>query len=88
MNLLGNAVKFTAKGEVEVARAPSSSARPRTVRLTIAVRDTGVGIAPEAIERLFQPFSQADASIARQFGGTGLGLAISAPHRRADGRAR
>ncbi|MEO5823576.1 MAG: response regulator [Vicinamibacteraceae bacterium] len=77
MNLLGNAVKFTSKGEVEVG----VSVRTRTadgVGLTIAVRDTGVGIAPDAIERLFKPFTQADASIARQYGGTGLGLAISA----------
>jgi two-component system, sensor histidine kinase and response regulator len=77
MNLLGNAVKFTSKGEVEV----SVVVHERTaegVTLTIAVRDTGVGIAPDAMERLFKPFSQADASIARQYGGTGLGLAISA----------
>ena len=77
MNLLGNAVKFTSKGEVEVG----VTVRGRTsesVALTIAVRDTGVGIAPDAIERLFKPFSQADASVARQYGGTGLGLAISA----------
>ena len=85
MNLLGNAVKFTTKGDIEV----SLSLLKRTAdsaRVTIAVRDTGVGIAPDALERLFKPFSQADSSIARQFGGTGLGLAISAPDRRADGR--
>jgi signal transduction histidine kinase/CheY-like chemotaxis protein len=77
MNLLGNAVKFTSKGEVEVSvtiRARTAA----TVALTIAVRDTGVGIAPDALDRLFKPFSQADASVARQYGGTGLGLAISA----------
>jgi signal transduction histidine kinase/DNA-binding response OmpR family regulator len=77
MNLLGNAVKFTSRGEVEV----SVSAGLRTaeaVTLTIAVRDTGVGIAASAIDRLFKPFSQADPSVARQYGGTGLGLAISA----------
>ncbi len=77
MNLLGNAVKFTSKGEVEVGvRIHERTAD--AVSLTIAVRDTGVGIAPDAMERLFRPFSQADASIARQYGGTGLGLAISA----------
>ncbi len=77
MNLLGNAVKFTSKGEVEV----SVLVHERTaedVTLTVGVRDTGVGIAPDAMERLFKPFSQADASIARNYGGTGLGLAISA----------
>jgi two-component system sensor histidine kinase/response regulator len=77
MNLLGNAVKFTSKGEVEVS-VTVQGRTPEAVALTIAVRDTGVGIAPDAIERLFKPFSQADASIARQYGGTGLGLAISA----------
>ena len=77
MNLLGNAVKFTSKGEVEVDVEVHERTADR-VSLAIAVRDTGVGIAPDAIERLFKPFSQADASIARQYGGTGLGLAISA----------
>jgi signal transduction histidine kinase/DNA-binding NarL/FixJ family response regulator len=77
MNLLGNAVKFTSKGEVEVSVAVTGRT-PETVSLTLAVRDTGVGIAGSAIERLFRPFSQADATIARQYGGTGLGLAISA----------
>jgi signal transduction histidine kinase/DNA-binding NarL/FixJ family response regulator len=77
MNLLGNAVKFTAKGEVEV-RVDVHQRRDDGVRLALSVRDTGIGIAPEAIGRLFRPFTQADATIARQFGGTGLGLAISA----------
>ena len=77
MNLLGNAVKFTSKGEVEVRVQVHERSADR-VSLSIAIRDTGVGIAPDAIERLFKPFSQADASIARQYGGTGLGLAISA----------
>jgi two-component system sensor histidine kinase/response regulator len=76
MNLLGNAVKFTPRGEIEVSlRLLERTAE--TARLAIAVRDTGVGIAPDALDRLFKPFSQADSSIARQFGGTGLGLAIS-----------
>jgi len=76
MNLLGNAVKFTVKGDIEVSLRVVEHVAD-AVRLTIAVRDTGVGIAPEAMARLFKPFSQADSSIARQFGGTGLGLAIS-----------
>ena len=77
MNLLGNAVKFTSRGEVEISVAVTGRTAD-TVGLTLAVRDTGVGIAASAIERLFRPFSQADATIARQYGGTGLGLAISA----------
>jgi signal transduction histidine kinase/CheY-like chemotaxis protein/HPt (histidine-containing phosphotransfer) domain-containing protein len=75
-NLLSNAVKFTAQGEVAVA----VSARPLEgdrVEVTVAVRDTGIGIAPSDQARLFQPFSQADSSITRRFGGTGLGLVIS-----------
>jgi signal transduction histidine kinase/CheY-like chemotaxis protein len=77
LNLLGNAVKFTNRGEVGV----SVTAGARTgdaVSVTLTVRDTGVGIAANAMERLFKPFSQADPTIARQYGGTGLGLAISA----------
>ncbi len=75
-NLVSNAVKFTPRGSVHV----SASLLEQTadgVRLHFAVRDTGIGIAPEAQARLFQPFSQADSSITRQHGGTGLGLAIS-----------
>ena len=77
MNLLGNAVKFTARGEVEVTLQVEAQTADG-VRLSLAVRDTGIGIAPEAMARMFTPFSQADSSIARQYGGTGLGLAISA----------
>jgi signal transduction histidine kinase/ligand-binding sensor domain-containing protein/CheY-like chemotaxis protein/HPt (histidine-containing phosphotransfer) domain-containing protein len=76
VNLLDNAVKFTPRGEVRL----DVSAGPREgdwLELRIAVRDTGVGISPERIERLFQPFTQADSSTTRLFGGTGLGLAIS-----------
>lgn len=71
VNLIGNAIKFTAQGKVEV------SATWRGGRLRITVRDTGIGITPEQLGRLFQPFTQADASITRRFGGTGLGLALS-----------
>jgi signal transduction histidine kinase/CheY-like chemotaxis protein len=74
-NLVGNAIKFTARGEVMVsARQIGEDRTHRIVRIEVA--DTGAGIAPEAAERLFQPFSQADASTARAHGGTGLGLAI------------
>ncbi len=76
VNLLNNAVKFTAQGTVSVY----ARARPRTStfhELEIAVRDTGVGIPADRIGRIFESFSQADASTTRKFGGTGLGLTIS-----------
>ncbi|HQF39111.1 MAG TPA: response regulator [Opitutaceae bacterium] len=71
LNLLGNAIKFTAKGEVVLRALPSSDGRFR-----IEVQDTGIGIPPEHQATLFQRFSQADSSTTRRFGGTGLGLAI------------
>jgi len=82
LNLLSNAVKFTEAGEVVVTVTGSPvEARRRADdevwEIRIDVRDTGIGIPPEAMERLFQSFSQVDASIARRYGGTGLGLAIS-----------
>ena len=73
INLIGNAVKFTATGHVTVRIVLSDTVD--TARFE--VRDTGVGIAPNDLERLFRPFTQADPSSARKFGGTGLGLAIS-----------
>lgn len=75
LNLVNNAVKFTPKGTIQV----HASARPLSNRfsvLKISVSDTGIGIAPEKMHRLFKPFSQIDASISRRFGGSGLGLAI------------
>ncbi|OHB79920.1 MAG: hypothetical protein A2W31_02480, partial [Planctomycetes bacterium RBG_16_64_10] len=74
-NLVGNAIKFTDQGGVRVtARVVQSAGKPQ---LAVAVADTGVGIAPAALDRIFDPFAQADASVTRRFGGTGLGLSIS-----------
>ena len=81
-NLINNAVKFTSSGSVsiEVRHTPKSGAAtaepPTTLGLEFAVRDTGIGIPPDRIERLFKPFSQVDSSTTRKYGGTGLGLAI------------
>ncbi len=76
LNLLGNAIKFTATGRVEV-RISLHSREEWGTCVAIEVEDTGIGMSSEALERLFKPFSQADASVSRKFGGTGLGLAIS-----------
>jgi signal transduction histidine kinase/class 3 adenylate cyclase len=70
-NLLGNAVKFTDKGEIVVEGSQSEGL------LSITVSDTGIGIAPEKQERIFEAFEQADGSVARVYGGTGLGLSVT-----------
>jgi signal transduction histidine kinase/response regulator RpfG family c-di-GMP phosphodiesterase len=76
LNLCNNAVKFTAQGEICVDVSVQRE-WPGEVMLCFRVRDTGIGLTPQQIGRLFTSFSQADASITRQYGGTGLGLAIS-----------
>ena len=77
VNLLGNAVKFTTQGEIEV-RLEVVEHAALSVLLAIHVRDTGIGIPPEKLRTIFDPFSQADASTTRRYGGTGLGLSITA----------
>ncbi|MCL5042487.1 MAG: response regulator [Gammaproteobacteria bacterium] len=73
-NLLSNALKFTAQGHVLVSLTWQTQKNPPQV--SICVEDTGIGIAPDALESIFSPFTQADSNISRRFGGTGLGLAL------------
>jgi len=75
-NLAGNAIKFTIKGEIEISVAVESRGDKFDV-LHFSVRDTGIGIPPDQQEAIFEPFRQADITMARKFGGTGLGLSIS-----------
>ncbi|YAG15992.1 histidine kinase [Nostoc sp. DSM 114161] len=90
MNLLNNAIKFTEKGEVvlsvglatgdltqETSSHPPVPNPQSPIQIQFAIKDTGIGIPPEKLERLFQPFTQADVSMTRRYGGTGLGLVIS-----------
>ncbi|WP_430389236.1 ATP-binding protein [Dyella sp. 20L07] len=74
-NLLGNAVKFTHSGQI-ILRASLAHATADTQTIDIAITDTGIGIAPDTLTKLFQPFKQAESSTTRRFGGTGLGLTI------------
>ncbi|WP_445679518.1 ATP-binding protein [Radicibacter daui] len=75
-NLVGNAIKFSAGGEVAVSLTAETAGK-QAVALTLTVSDTGIGMDDALLARLFQPFTQADASTSRRFGGTGLGLSIT-----------
>jgi signal transduction histidine kinase len=75
LNLLGNATKFTEQGEIVVSIEPVEVHHDRAV-LKFEVRDTGIGIPPDQLPRLFEPFTQVDSSSTRRYGGAGLGLAI------------
>jgi CheY-like chemotaxis protein len=75
LNLVSNAVKFTAEGTVSV-RVRAVPGAAGSTRISVAVSDTGIGIDPAGLERMFEPFTQADVSTTRIYGGTGLGLAI------------
>jgi GAF domain-containing protein/DNA-binding response OmpR family regulator len=77
LNLLNNAVKFTETGEIVVTASADPAERPATTLYHLTVRDTGIGITADRMDRLFESFSQGDASTSRRYGGTGLGLAIS-----------
>ena len=76
INLVGNALKFTEQGGVTIRVAPVNLTES-AARLRFEIQDTGIGMSPEAVAKLFMPFTQADSGIARRFGGTGLGLSIS-----------
>lgn len=75
LNLMGNAIKFTDKGEVELSLNVEEE-NGDNVRLHASVRDTGIGIPPDKLNMIFEPFQQADSSTTRRYGGTGLGLTI------------
>ncbi|MFH1497418.1 MAG: ATP-binding protein [Verrucomicrobiota bacterium] len=77
LNLLSNAIKFTPAGGRVTLMIAAEDAAADPVRLRLAVRDTGIGMSPETIARVFQRFTQADSSTTRRYGGTGLGLSIT-----------
>jgi signal transduction histidine kinase len=76
MNLVGNAVKFTEAGEIAIT-VRSAPGRPERDALLIAVRDSGIGIPADCLDRIFDKFTQVDMSMTKSFGGCGIGLALS-----------
>jgi PAS domain S-box-containing protein len=76
LNLVGNGIKFTNNGSVFISVSSRILSENNQCELMFVIKDTGVGIPSDRLQKLFQPFTQADASISRQYGGTGLGLAI------------
>lgn len=76
LNFLSNSIKFTDSGEIVIRATVDSASNNHKVNIRFSVSDTGIGLSKSAQEQLFQPFTQADASITRKYGGTGLGLAI------------
>ncbi|MBL0150177.1 MAG: CHASE2 domain-containing protein [Ideonella sp.] len=74
-NLLGNAIKFTPQGRIELS--VSRAAGSRSQEIDFSVKDSGIGIAPSKLQAIFEPFTQADGSVTRHYGGTGLGLSIT-----------
>ncbi len=77
LNLCSNAIKFTSSGRIEIIVKCETTRLPDTDAISLIVKDTGIGIAEDKIDAIFQKFTQADSSINRKFGGTGLGLAIT-----------
>ena len=77
VNLIGNAIKFTEKGRVELIAGMCPSEEGKSQSISFQVKDTGIGMSQYQVDKIFQPFEQADSSVTRQFGGTGLGLTIT-----------
>ncbi|MGM3306407.1 MASE1 domain-containing protein [Anabaena sp. WFMT] len=77
LNLIGNAIKFTEQGHILISVVGNKKQENGVLELIFSIEDTGIGIDSDRLNKLFQPFTQADASISRKYGGTGLGLAIS-----------
>jgi len=77
LNLIGNSIKFTERGRVELVVRSSTSNQDQQVRIDFEIKDTGIGITDDQLKNLFHPFTQADSSMTRRFGGSGLGLVLS-----------
>src|SRR5690606_14577507 len=76
MNIVGNAIKFTAKGSIDISTCLVSGI-DGCMKLAFQITDTGCGVSEEQARKLFKPFTQADVTTTRSYGGTGLGLALS-----------